>query len=84
MATSAQFTIGTTRTKIVDATPFDRVVIIHAYSGAVLVGDSTVTSATGFLIDNNDKITFPVGDHEELWAITSTGTTGIYVYTNTN
>jgi len=84
MATSAQFTIGNTRSKIVAETPFDRTVIIHAYSGAVYVGDSTVTSANGFLIDNGDKITFPVGDHEDLWAITSTGTTGIYVYTNTN
>ena len=83
MATTAQFSIATTRTQIVETLPFDQTVLLHCASGSVYVGDSTVTTSTGFRLDNGDKLTLPVGDHEGLWAIAAASST-VYVYTNTN
>jgi hypothetical protein len=84
MATSAQVTVTTTAAVIVPASPFDQTVLLHSGSGAVYVGDSTVTSSTGFRLDNGDKIVLPVGDHEALYAITSSGTAILYIYINVN
>lgn len=83
MATSAQFTISSTRNQIVAALPFDQTVLLHCASGAVYVGDSTVTTSTGFRLDNGDKVTLPVGDHEGLWAIAA-NSSDLSVYINTN
>ena len=84
MATSTQKTISTTASQIVSALPFDQTIAIHSGSGTVYIGDSTVTSSTGYRMDNGDKITLPVGDHESLYAITSSGTAILYIYLNTN
>jgi hypothetical protein len=84
MATSVQKTVTTTAGIIVAASPFDQTVALHSGSGTVYLGDSTVTTSTGYRMDNGDKVVLPVGDHEPLYAITSSGTAILYIYINTN
>ena len=84
MATSVQKTVTTTASVVVASSPFDQTVAIHSGSGTVYLGDSTVTTSTGYRMDNGDKIVLPVGDHEALYAITSSGTAILYIYLNTN
>jgi hypothetical protein len=48
---------------------------IHSESGTVYVGGSDVTSSNGFKLDNNEKFTLTIHPGDELYAITSTGST---------
>jgi hypothetical protein len=84
MASSAQATVTTTAAVVVPASPFDQTVILHSGSGIVYVGDANVTSSNGYRLDNGDKIVLPVGDHEALYAVTSSGTATLYIYINVN
>jgi hypothetical protein len=74
MASSAQATVTTTAAVVVPASPFDQTVLLHA----------SVTSSNGYRLDNGDKIVLPVGDHEALYAVTSSGTATLYIYINVN
>lgn len=84
MASSAQATVTTTAAVIVPANPFDQTILLHSASGTVYVGDASVTSSNGYRLDSGDKIVLPIGDHEALYAVTSTGTGILYIYLNTN
>lgn len=72
---SAQYTVTTTPTKIYlgdGATT----VHIHSATGQCYLGDSDVTTSTGFRIDNGDKLTLDT--HESaVWAV-SAGSNTIY------
>lgn len=70
---SAQYTVTTTPTKIYlgdGATT----VHVHSATGTCYLGDSDVTTSTGFKIDNGDKLTLDT--HESnVWAVSATSNT---------
>jgi len=84
MASSAQATVTTTAAAVVPASPFDQTVLLHSATAVVYIGDASVTSSNGYRLDVGDKIVLPVGDHEALYAVTSSGTATLYIYINVN
>lgn len=85
MPSSAQVTVETTATVIVAATAFDQTVYLHNSGGGVVyLGAANVSTANGYKLDNGDKITIGVGDHEALYAVTASGTNVVSVLTQIN
>ena len=85
MPSSAQVTVNSTATVLVAATAFDQTVYLHNSGGGVVyLGAANVTTANGYKLDNGDKITIGVGDHEALYAITASGTNVVSVLTQIN
>jgi hypothetical protein len=68
-----QVTVTTSPTALVDATQESEMVYLHSVSGTCYLGNSDVTSSTGYRMDNNDKIAIE-NKENGIWAITSTGT----------
>lgn len=85
MPNSAQITVDTTATVLVAATAFDQTVYLHNSGGGVVyLGAANVSTANGYKLDNGDKITIGVGDHEALYAVTASGTNVVSVLTQIN
>ena len=85
MPTSAQVEVGTEVVVIVPETRFDQTALIHNLAGGALyLGGPDVTTSNGYKLDNGDKLTVPVGDHEALYAIGASGTTTVAVLTQIN
>ena len=85
MPSSAQVSINSTASVLVAATAFDQTVYIHNSGGGVVyLGAANVTTANGYKLDNGDKITIGVGDHEALYAVTASGTNVVSVLTQIN
>jgi hypothetical protein len=85
MPTSAQVTVGATATVLVPAKDFDQTAYLHNSSGGIVyLGASNVTTANGYKLDNGDKLTVGVGDHEALYAVTASGTNVVSVLTQIN
>jgi hypothetical protein len=85
MPSSAQVTVNSTATVLVAATAFDQTVYLHNSGGGVVyLGAANVTTANGYKLDNGDKITIGVGDHEALYAVTTSGTNVVSVLTQIN
>lgn len=81
---TSQVTVTTTATLLVAADPHDQTVSLHAASGACFIGNAGVTSTTGFKLDNQDKVTLPLGAYEALYGITASGSDTVYVYSEVN
>lgn len=80
MPSSAQVTVNSTATVLVAATAFDQSVNLHNSGGGIVyLGGPDVTTANGYKLDNGDKLTLMVGDHEALYAITASGTNVVAV-----
>ena len=77
-------TVTTTAAIVVSADIADQTVWLHSSSGTLYIGGSDLTVANGYRLDNGDKITINVGDHEALYAITSAGTANLYVLSQVN
>lgn len=73
-----QVTVGTTATALVDATPDAEMVYLHSSSGTCYVGNSDVTSSTGYKMDNGDKLSIE-NKANGIWAITASGTVTMMV-----
>jgi len=85
MPSSAQVSVNATATVLVAATAFDQTVYIHNSGGGVVyLGAANVSTANGYKLDNGDKITIGVGDHEALYAVTASGTNVVSVLTQIN
>jgi len=85
MPTSAQVTVGATATVLVAAKDFDQTAYLHNSGGGIVyLGASNVTTANGYKLDNGDKLTVGVGDHEALYAVTASGTNVVSVLTQIN
>jgi hypothetical protein len=84
MPKTAQVSVTTTRTLVVPELIGDQSVYLHSSSGIIYIGGPDVTTANGYRLDNGDKLTIMVGDHEALYAITSSGTANLYVMTQIN
>ena len=74
MPSTAQISVGTSPTLIVTANRADQLVYLHSSSGTLYLGNSTVTTSTGYRMDNGDKLTMQLSDNEALYAVTSSGT----------
>jgi hypothetical protein len=84
MPKTAQVSVSTTRTLVVPELIGDQSVYLHSSSGTIYIGGPDVTTANGYRLDNGDKLTIMVGDHEALYAITSSGTANLFVMTQIN
>jgi uncharacterized protein (DUF779 family) len=73
-----QVTVTTAATALVDATQEAEMVYLHSSSGTCYVGNSDVTSNTGYKMDNGDKITID-NKANGIWAITSSGSVTMQV-----
>jgi hypothetical protein len=81
---TAKITVTTTATLLVAADPHDQTVLVHVESGVCYIGNANVTATTGFKIDNNNKVTLPLGAYEALYAITASGSDTVYVFSEVN
>jgi hypothetical protein len=79
-----KITVTTTATLLVASDPHDQTVLVHAEQGAVYIGNAGVTSTTGFKLDNQDKVTLPLGAYQALYGITASGSDTVYVYSEVN
>ena len=84
MPSTAQISVGTTPTLIVTANRADQLVYLHSSSGTLYLGNSAVTSSTGYKMDNGDKLTMQLSDNEALYAVTSSGTTTLMAMVTIN
>jgi hypothetical protein len=84
MPKTAQITVTTTAAVVVPALIGDQSVYLHSSSGSLFIGGPDLTTANGYKLDNGDKLTIMVGDHEALYAITSSGTANLFVMTQIN
>ena len=85
MPTSAQVSVGATATVIVPATAFDQSVYLHNSGGGIVyLGGSNVSTTNGYKLDNGEKLSIMVGDHEALYGVTASGTNvvGILIQIN--
>ena len=73
-----QVTVTTTPTVLVDATAEAEMVYLHSSSGQCFVGNSDVTTSTGYRMDNGDKLTVE-NKSNGTWAITASGTVTMMV-----
>ena len=84
MPRSSVATVTTTKAIVVPHEIGDQSVYLHSASGVLYIGGEDLTAANGYRLDNGDKLSLLVGDHQDLYAITSTGTATLYVLRQTN
>ena len=84
MPKTTQATVTTTASIVVPAQIGDQSVYLHSSSGTLYIGGADLTTANGYRLDNGDKITIMVGDHEALYAITASGTANLFVMIQIN
>lgn len=77
MAYSRHYNITTTRQLIVPVDGSAQEVLLHSAGGTMYIGGSDVTSDNGYKMDVGDKETFIIHPGDELYAITSSGSTQI-------
>jgi hypothetical protein len=79
MPNTAQKSVTTTATLLVTANRADQLVYLHSSSGIIYLGNSDVTTSTGYRMDNGDKLSLQLSDNEALYGITSSGTATMMV-----
>jgi len=84
MPKSAVYTVTTSAAIIVPSEIGDQMAYLHSASGAVYIGGADLTAANGYRLDNGDKLSLMVGDHQALYAVTSSGTATLYVLSQIN
>jgi len=78
--TSSKVSVTTTAQTIVSLDNVTQYVHLHS-KGASYIGNTGVTSSTGFLLDNDDKLVITVPQGCELNVVASTGSHDLYVLT---
>lgn len=71
--------VGTDAVKLIDVDNVSRDIRLHA-KGATYIGAGSVTTTSGFLLDNGDKLDLRIAEGEQLWAVTDAGTHDVYVF----
>ena len=84
MPNVSQVTVTTSATLLVTANRADQMVYLHSGSGTIYLGNSNVTTSTGYRMDNGDKLSMQLGDNEALYAIAASGTPIVYVMDTIN
>jgi hypothetical protein len=82
MAAGSQVTVTTSATLLVAAVAREtRNVLLHTAAAVYVGGDTSLTTANGFLLDaSNGPVPFILNGGEALYAIKATGTTTTYVF----
>jgi hypothetical protein len=75
--TSKVAVTGTSQS-IVSVDNVSRDVLLHA-KHEIFIGNSGVTSTSGYIMDNGDVLRMSLVDGEDLWAVTSGGTGTLHV-----
>ena len=75
MPTSGQYTISTTPVLLAKTNGSPMEIHLHCAQGAVYIDGSTVTTTTGFKLDNGQSIDITLTTNEELWAVAATSST---------
>jgi len=70
MPQTSQVTVTTTPTLLVTANRADQMVYLHA-KHTIYVGGPGVTTSTGYLMDNGDKLSMMLSDNESLYGVAS-------------
>ena len=78
--TSSNVTVTTTAQTIVSLDNVTQYVHLHT-KGATYIGNTGVTTETGFLMDNDDKMVITIPQGCSLSAVASTGSHTLYVLT---
>ena len=78
--TSSKVTVTTTAQTIVSLDNVTQYVHLHT-KGNTYIGNTGVTTETGFLMDNDDKMVITIPQGCSLSAIASTGSHTLYVLT---
>jgi hypothetical protein len=81
---TSQKTVTTSPTLLVTANRADQLVYLHSSSGIIYIGNSDVTTSTGYRMDNGDKLSMQLSDNESLYGITNTGTATMMVMATVN
>lgn len=84
MPKSRVYSVTTTASIVVPALIGDQSCYLHSASGTLYIGGADLTTANGYRLDNNDKLSVVIGDHEALYAITTSGTATLYVLSQIN
>ena len=69
---TSKVTVTTTSQQIVSVDNVSRDVLLHA-KHECHVGNSGVTAANGYQLDNGDELQLSLAEGEDLWAIATTG-----------
>jgi hypothetical protein len=81
---TSQKTVTTSPILLVTANRADQVVYLHSSSETIYLGNSDVTTSTGYRMDNGDKLTMQLSDNEALYGIVSSGTATMMVMATIN
>ena len=75
---TSQVTVTGTSQVIISVDNVTRDVLLHA-KHEIFIGNSGVTSTSGYIMDNGDVLRMSLVDGEDLWAVTSGGTGTLHV-----
>jgi hypothetical protein len=81
---TSQKTVTTTPTLLVTANRADQMVYLHSSSGVIYLGNSDVTTSTGYRMDSGDKLTLQLSDNEALYGVTLVATATMMVMATVN
>jgi len=76
-----QVTVTGTRQSIISVDNVTRDILLHA-KHEIFIGNSGVTSTSGYIMDNGDVLRVSLVDGEDLWAVTSGGSGTLHVLTS--
>ena len=80
----SQYSVDGTAVKLAESNGMPLEVHIHCASGSIYLGNSAVTTATGYRMDNGDKLTMQLSDNESLYAVTAGSTVTMMVMATIN
>jgi hypothetical protein len=75
---TSQVTVTGTSQVIISVDNVTRDVLLHA-KHEIFIGNSGVTSTSGYIMDNGDVLRLSLVDGEDLWAVTSGGSGTLHV-----
>ena len=81
MATSNQYSVDGTAVKLASANGSPIEVRVTA-AADIYLGDSTVSSTNGYLLTKGDTLSIILADHNELYAMHTSGTATVYALTS--
>jgi hypothetical protein len=81
---TSQKTVTTSPTLLVTANRADQTVYLHSSSGIIYIGNSDVTTSTGYRMDSGDKLTLQLSDNESLYGVVVAATATMMVMATVN
>jgi hypothetical protein len=75
---TSQVSVTGTSQSIVSVDNVSRDVLLHA-KHEIFIGNSGVTSTSGYILDNGDVLRLSMQEGEDLWAVTSGGNGTLHV-----